>query len=203
MAIVYLQHLFRLAAMAGISLAMAACMQGSLRDNSLRLPLDEVNYRIETELGALPFAGLERGESLGRHRWSLMAFYEIAMRARDGAKEFFNVARRVDGDLGGRTRIQWADSRDCPALSAAIHDLQHLRLPEIETPEQRQSEELLGIYTDGTSYRVWTNARFNDGGTATGTLELVPYDPTGPVYGWANDLVLNLDLCWKDSEPHL
>ncbi|WHO40104.1 hypothetical protein PMI04_005785 [Sphingobium sp. AP49] len=96
---------------------------------------------------------------------------------------------RTDGE--GQVVVRWADSRDCPVVTAVIHGMRDLTPPAIQ-PYGIPGESL-SIVMDGTGY--FLSAPTAD---AMGRIRISSNVHT-PLARWVDDAFTRLAPCWRDK----
>ncbi|AYO80320.1 hypothetical protein [Sphingobium yanoikuyae] len=96
---------------------------------------------------------------------------------------------RTDGD--GQVMVRWADSRDCPTVTAVIHGMRDMKPPAIQ-PYGIPGESL-SIVMDGTGY--FLSAPSAD---LQGRIRISSNVKT-PLARWVDNAFTRLAPCWRDK----
>ena len=146
---------------------------------------------------ALPFSTLTEMWAFGR-RWSVNGFYAIPDRTLGRAETWHYVLRNAwevrTHDMGG---VRWADSRTCPALSAALLELESLSLARAEVPGL--GAPVAPPPMDGASFTYVQRYGRDDGGAPV-ELEITG-NVTTQLGMWWMSTDRALADCWTDQEP--
>ena len=147
--------------------------------------------------GAIPFATLTEMWAFGR-RWSVNGLYVVRERSPDHEPTWHYVLRNVwKVPSRGTGGVRWADSRTCPALSAALLELEALSLARAEVPGL--GADLAPPPSDGAGF-TYVQRSGGDGGGAAVELE-VTGNVTTQLGMWWMSTDRALADCWTDQEP--
>lgn len=91
---------------------------------------------------------------------------------------------------------QWADSRTCPALRAAVAGMASLEPISPDPPISGKDD--LHIVVDGTRYTLQGTGRYSSG--ASGRFSMSG-NVDSPLAAWTQQLERDLASCWKSGLP--
>lgn len=103
--------------------------------------------------------------------------------------------RKTTKFFGGATRVQWTDTRACPAARAVLSSMYALEVP------RPAPGGTIAVRSDSIRYALSTDARFGSEGMAR--LSISASGGT-PLADWAERSLAQLEPCWSDlPPPHL
>lgn len=104
--------------------------------------------------------------------------------------------RREDRDRqGGSLKVQWADTRKCSPMRAAISAMREVGPMQIDPPDPHRD---LIVTADGALYTLEAPGRYENG--HTGTIKIRANVRT-PLPTWAERLQADMAGCWAAKAP--
>jgi hypothetical protein len=114
---------------------------------------------------------------------------------RDSGETFWLLEKTVTAPKPP-TRRQWADSRTCASMSAALKGLEAVDIPKARL-DPPQTADLI-VVADGSGYSIETPASYPGGAAAQ--LRLTASDDS-PVAKAVDGALTALQPCWRDKPP--